>query len=155
MKDPILKAELSQILRQRNTSNINNELFLFCSIIESTYQVRIYGDVKSVGGPNYQLLTKVEKSPQFQLASKAKKELLTCLFGARIAKNLAVIQELDIKNIYLWTDSLNAFHWIKNPSSRTELDVKCRVTEILNITKVHQWQYNNLENNPVIHIFNA
>ena len=155
MKDPKITTELSQIQKHKDHLQIDNELHIFCTIIESTYQIRVYGEVKSMGGPQTRLITQVETKSKFEYKSKAKRELAACVYGTRVATSIATIPGIEIGTVNFWTNSLNAFYWIKHQTSRTESDVRLRVYEILRTTRPQQWSYYSIENESIIPIFNA
>lgn len=69
-------------------------------------------------------------------------ELTACLLSARLAKTIKEELKLDEKvNVWFWTDSEIALHWIKGAATKFKQFVANRINEIQELTDPKYWQH--------------
>ena len=77
-------------------------------------------------------------------------ELSACVLLSEHAKSviLALWKQINIKNVYCWSDSLIALWWIKQNHKTWKLWIQNRVKKIRENVNTEHWNYVTSENNP-------
>ena len=77
-------------------------------------------------------------------------ELLGCLLLAKLIRAVltAVQDEIEIKQIYCWTDSKIAYYWIVQTEKQWKQWVETRVNKIRNLLPVNCWNHVPGDKNP-------
>lgn len=68
-------------------------------------------------------------------------ELQAAVIGARIGQMVVNELEYNIEKVLFWTDSTAVLHFLKSKTKRFKIYVSNRVSEILDLTELHQWHY--------------
>ena len=94
------------------------------------------------------LTSKTRVAPLKQL-SIPRLELLSCLILARLVCTIknALISQVSIQNVKLWSDSTTALYWMKNQGEWKQF-VRHRVNEILQLSVKSDWKHCPGEQNP-------
>lgn len=75
-------------------------------------------------------------------------ELCGALVLAQLARKISIAWDIDVKDFYLWTDSMTVLGWFNSHLSRLKTFVANRVEQILEITEVQQWRHFKTNENP-------
>ncbi|XP_060836320.1 uncharacterized protein LOC132918983 [Rhopalosiphum padi] len=130
-------------------SDYNVEVHGFCDASEEAYGACIYVRSK---GQNEQwcsrLLCSKSRVAPVKGATIPRLELGGALVLAQLAEKVALAWELDIKDFYLWTDSMVALGWIRSEDTRFKTYVANRVDQILELTNAQQWRHVGTADNP-------
>ncbi|XP_058456935.1 uncharacterized protein LOC131434288 [Malaya genurostris] len=70
-----------------------------------------------------------------------KSELQAAVLGVRLADTMAKPLAIKIKQCFFWTDSRDVLCWLNSDHRRYSQFVAFRVSEILETTNVHEWQW--------------
>ncbi|XP_025192662.1 uncharacterized protein LOC112592723 [Melanaphis sacchari] len=125
------------------------EVHGFCDASEKAYGACIYVRSKD---QNEQwcsrLLCSKSRVAPVKGATIPRLELEGALVLAQLAEKVAAAWELDVKNFYLWTDSMVALGWIRSEATRFKTYIVNRVIQILELTNAQQWRHVGTADNP-------
>ena len=156
-----LKSELQDILEDTNRSSyfrINRRievqkkvvLHCFSDASQDAFGTVVYATSES-GSPQF-ILSKARVTPlnlKKEEMTIPKLELTAASLSTRLVKFVEKTykEELDIQDIYYWTDSKVVLNWIQNMKKLPKFETG-RVKEIRRKSKVDQWHYVNTKQNP-------
>ena len=79
-----------------------------------------------------------EKPPDFTIP---RKELVSCLLGARMAKVIIETLAMDDLTVFYWSDSMIALSWIRGTNRKWKQFVTNRVDQIKKLSNPRNWRF--------------
>ena len=102
----------------------------------------------SEGHVRSHLMTSKARVCPTKAESVSRLELCSAVIGHRLGYAVAIIYELDPKEIFFWTDSTNVLHWINTPANFLRTFVSNRVGQIQAHSEPIQWRHVPTDQNP-------
>lgn len=125
------------------------ELHGFSDASEKAYGAVIYCRIQNNNTVNVTLLqAKSKVAPKKQKTTLPKLELCAALLLTQLMEKVITGMEMQIANIYCWTDSMITLGWIKGEAERWKTFVANRVSEIQRTLPEAKWSYVNTLQNP-------
>lgn len=75
-------------------------------------------------------------------------EMMAAVLGLHLTLSVIAVLEISMKDVTLWSDSLNVLWWIRKPSRKMRPFIANRVGEIQHQTEPTQWRYVPTKENP-------
>nr|XP_033949987.1 uncharacterized protein LOC117454852 [Pseudochaenichthys georgianus] len=136
-----------QIEIQPNSQTI--KLHVFCDASEKAYSAVAYLQGKNKDGEVVtSFVASKSKVAPLKKMSVPRLELMGALIGARLGNNLLKPLNMEKIQLYMWTDSMIVFHWIRSSAQRWKPFVSNRVTEIQGLTNPESWAHCSGKINP-------
>lgn len=124
------------------------QLHIFCDASEKCYATVAYFRINRNGEIQTSFVgARTRVAPLKQPVSIPRLELQAALMGARLGHTLKNSLELNISNIFYWSDSKTVLHWIRSEARRFKVFVSQRLGEIQELTNVADWRYVNTREN--------
>ncbi|XP_062699445.1 uncharacterized protein LOC134284513, partial [Aedes albopictus] len=117
------------------------QLHLFVDASEEAYVAAAYFRIVDQSQVRCILVSSKTKVAPLKPLSIPRLELQAALLGSRLAKSVAENHTLPIKQRFFWSDSTTVLSWLQSDQRKYRQFVACRVSEILDSTKVTEWQY--------------
>ncbi|XP_070508892.1 uncharacterized protein [Chironomus tepperi] len=130
-------------------SPINIQLHGFCDASISAYGMILYLRSTHIDGSvTCRIITsKSRVAPQKQ-KTLARLELCAIQLLAKFAKRISNTLQIPSKDVYLWSDSLIALHWVKAEPAKLSVFVGNRVAEIQEEADKFKLNHVRTQNNP-------
>lgn len=133
------------IPRWLNTSlkNIRNEIHVFCDSSQHAYSVAVYLrtiDSNSIIHSNL-IIAKSKLTPIRKPLTIPRSELCGAVLAVKILESAKSNLQIEINNIFMWTDSAIVLSWIRGDPNRWSIFVCNRVNKILQHTNIDQWHH--------------
>ena len=125
-----------------SVTNIN--LHGFCDASQIGYAAVVYivgcVDNKVIGN---MVTCKTKVTPINRALTIPKLELTSCLFLSQLVHKLSTIisRVFSICNTFLWSDSLDSLHWIKEIDKRRTQFVTNKIEKIRKLTSIDSWRH--------------
>jgi len=139
-----------KIDRQIMCSNpVNVQLHGFCDASISAYGMVLYLRSTDIhGNVSCKIITsKSRVAPQKQI-TLARLELCAIQLLAKFAKRVSLTLGIPANDVYLWSDSLIALHWVKAEPAKLSVFVGNRVAEIQEESDKFKFHHVRTQNNP-------
>lgn len=139
-----------EIPRQVLITNPNFiEMHVFCDASEKAYGACIYIVSTNKSGEHFsRLLCAKSKVTPLKTLSLPRLELLAAHIGTKLSKYVIEALKLQLNCITYYTDSTIVLSWLKIETSRLKTYVANRISQILEISSVSQWQHVPSTQNP-------
>lgn len=132
--DDFRKIEIKRYLEINKTS----ELHVFVDVCKKSYGACIFMRTETSHGIKVQLV-RARVTP-VKILTIPKLELMACCIGARLAHSVRLALDMVQVKITLWSDSMVALWWIKEPD-KWSIFVANREKEIPQLTLLECWRY--------------
>ena len=143
--------DIGKIRISRHLGLNKNETFslhVFCDASKQAYAAVVYVRTRKNDEISVQLVVSKTRVSPLRGLTIPKLELMGSTIAVRLAKKVAEVLEVDIKNVTFWSDSHNVLFWLKRPAKFFKPFVSNRVGEIQSVTNPDQWRYINTKINP-------
>lgn len=132
------------------TRGCKTELHVFSDASKSAYAAAVYIRViDESDGVHVQLVTaKTKVAPIEKEVSIPRLELCGAALAAKLIWEVSQVMQIPKEHLFGWTDSTIVLSWLKGGACRWTTFVSNRVSTILNIMKVEQWNHVSTELNP-------
>ncbi|XP_071827282.1 uncharacterized protein [Apostichopus japonicus] len=131
---------------------------LFAEVVDR--QLHVFSDASDTGYGMCAYLRQKDKEGNLQVSlifarsrvaplkytSIPRLELTAATMAARLTS--MILFELDVKEVFYWSDSQTVLKYISNDTRRFKAFVANRVSVILDLTNINQWHYVNTHDNP-------
>ncbi|XP_067209986.1 uncharacterized protein [Linepithema humile] len=153
------KAYLSQIKQlnnfciPRNAMEIHPivriELHGFCDASQNAYGACLYIRVTDQDGIHYtNLLCSKSRVAPLKTVNLPRLELCGAQLLSQLVHKTIQVLDLQLHEIYYWTDSTIVIGWIKSPSRNFSTFVANRIGEIQELTTIENWRHVRTKDNP-------
>lgn len=126
-----------------STKGTNIEVHTFVDASEDAFAAAVYFKVFSSTGVQCSLITSKSRVAPLKSLSIPRLELQAAVLGSRLAKfvtqNSSPIHNFSKR--FFWTDSETVMKWLFSDSKKYTQYVSCRVGEILEISKLDEWNW--------------
>lgn len=121
----------------------------FADASEKCYGACLYLRCTDSGGNvSVKLLCAKSRVSPVKQVTLPRLELCATLLLARLVNKIVPILRLDVKKVYLWTDSTVVLAWISATPTKWKTFVANRISEIQELTETCQWGHVNSTENP-------
>ncbi|XP_057339521.1 uncharacterized protein LOC130677020 [Microplitis mediator] len=128
---------------------INVQMHGFCDASEKAYGACLYlRSVAQDGHIHVRLICSKSRVAPVSSISLPRLELCGALLLARLFHTVKQALLINIDEIFLWSDSTIALHWLNTPPHRLKTFVSNRVAEIQRLTSVCHWRHVASLDNP-------
>ncbi|XP_062715911.1 uncharacterized protein LOC134291768 [Aedes albopictus] len=117
------------------------ELHIFVDASEEAYVAAAYFRIVDNSQIRCVLVSSKTKVAPLKPLSVPRLELQAALLGARLSKSVTENHTLQIVQRFFWSDSTTVLAWLQSDQRKYRQFVACRVSEILDSTKVDEWRY--------------
>ena len=125
-------------------SKFNYEVHVFCDASPTAYGCVIY----FLNFDKCNMLLSKPKVAPLKSRSLPQLELTSIYLGVKLVNNvLSILNNIVVKNIFIWSDNEASLQWIKNSNSNITF-VKNRVSEINELYEGFKFLYVNTKSNP-------
>lgn len=128
-----------RLITSSYTKNI--QLHMFCDASESGMAAAAYLRFEEDDKIECALIGSKTRVAPLKFVSIPRLELQAALIGVRFANNIVASHRITIKQVSYWTDSRDVICWLRADHRRYSQFVAFRVSEILETTERHQWQW--------------
>ncbi|XP_040071825.1 uncharacterized protein LOC120844234 [Ixodes scapularis] len=137
------------IVRDFNKDKTEKALHVFCDASTKAYGAVAYVASKEEEGRKCVtiVMAKSRVAPLKRL-TLPRLELMGALIGARLAHYLTKKLKMEGLPVYLWTDSMIVFYWIRSSANRWKQFIANRVSEIQGLTEPINWRHCPGSENP-------
>lgn len=125
------------------------ELHGFCDASTSAFAAAVYIKILNDNGEGVvNLLQSKTKVAPLKVLSIPKLELCGATLLTKLMHKVHDMLDLNITNVYYWTDSITVLCWLRGESSRWNVFVGNRVGEVQRHSNISQWRYISTHDNP-------
>ncbi|XP_055711452.1 uncharacterized protein LOC129806705 [Phlebotomus papatasi] len=124
------------------------QLHVFGDASESAYASVAYLRIESENSVEVAFVCARTKVAPLKATSIPRLELQAAVLSARVSVAVKTSLDLEFDRVVLWTDSLTVMGWIKSDSRRYKQFVGHRISEIDQLTEIHQWRWISTTQNP-------
>ena len=135
--------------RWYGSTNTDTELHVFADASKIAYGVACYIRFKIKNRPKCSFIMSKSKLAPVNKKSKSipQLELQAALIASRLKQKIIKEFKIPIKETFMWTDSKIVLHYLQNEDRNFGIYVSHRVNEILENTKLNEWNYVSSESN--------
>lgn len=116
------------------------QLHVFCDASQNAYATCIILRYETANQIECSLVQARSRVAPLKKATISRLELIACLIGARLAKNIIIDLGYEDMPVIYWSDSTNALYWIKR-NENWGVFVMNRVNEIRKLTEPDCWKH--------------
>lgn len=132
------------------TRGSQTQLHVFSDASKSAFAAAVY--IRVIDESNevhvHLVTAKTKVSPIEKEVSIPRLELCGAALAAKLIWEVSQVMEIPKEHLFGWTDSMIVLAWLKGGASRWTTFVSNRVSTILNIMDVEQWNHVPTESNP-------
>lgn len=151
-----LQAELVRLNELRierwigTTSNADTEIHVFCDASSIAYAAVAYTKTtaRDTNEVSIRLLAARAKVAPVKTISIPRLELCAAQLGAQLYHDIKAPLNLTNEPAWFWSDSTVTLAWLHKPSNTLKTYVANRVTHVLTLTKLEQWNHVPTTENP-------
>uniref|UniRef100_A0A1I8P672 Reverse transcriptase domain-containing protein n=1 Tax=Stomoxys calcitrans TaxID=35570 RepID=A0A1I8P672_STOCA len=136
-----LKIERCYLKTFHNYEGVNVQLHTFVDASKDGYAAVCYLRLKKNADVVCSLVTAKTRVAPIKITSVPRLELMAALIGARLAKFVLDNHEIGISKKYFWSDSKTVLSWINSDHRKYNQFVAFRVTEILELSSISDWNW--------------
>ncbi|XP_062712992.1 uncharacterized protein LOC134290046 [Aedes albopictus] len=115
------------------------QLHVFTDASECAYGCVAYFRIIANGAPICSLVQARSKVAPLKPTTIPRLELMATVLGARMVQNIKENHTLEIRKVFLWTDSRTALSWIVSDAKKYKIFVALRIGDILTRTALSEW----------------
>ncbi|XP_053597480.1 uncharacterized protein LOC128668441 [Microplitis demolitor] len=128
---------------------LNIQIHGFCDASEKAYGACLYlRSTTCEGAVQVQLICSKSRVAPASTVSLPRLELCGAVLLANLYTTVRESLLLAIDDVYLWSDSTIALHWLKTPPHRLKTFVANRVVEVQRMTPHCHWRHLSSQDNP-------
>ncbi|XP_065093120.1 uncharacterized protein LOC135713814, partial [Ochlerotatus camptorhynchus] len=117
------------------------QLHIFTDASECAYGCVAYFRILAGGVPRCSLVQAKSKVAPLKPNTIPRLELMAAVLGARMVSTIKESHNLEIKKVFLWTDSRTVHSWIVSDLWKYRIFTALRVGDILNRTMASDWHW--------------
>ncbi|XP_058983975.1 uncharacterized protein LOC131804796 [Musca domestica] len=129
--------------------NCETQLHCFCDASTTAYAAVVYSRVITPNGIFVNILQAKSKVSPIKTVSIPRLELCAATLGVKLTQTVKdSLSDLNVQNIYYWSDSSTVLSWIRKSPSNWTVYVANRVADIQRLSNPIQWKYVPTSLNP-------
>eukprot|EP00117_Sycon_ciliatum_P019093 scpid35165/ scgid17425/ len=151
--NPLLKAsatrwfqQLQQLVSIRvprclSLTNSQQQLHVFADASSLAYGAAVYMRSQDSSDVAARFVAAKSRVAPLQAISIPRLELMAAVTAAELGSAVASATQLQLQNAVFWTDSMDVFHWVRQPSRQYKPFIAHRIGYIQTLTRPGQWRY--------------
>ncbi|XP_062533635.1 uncharacterized protein LOC134202633 [Armigeres subalbatus] len=145
----VAKVEILRCYRTTTSIKASTEvqLHIFTDASEKGFAAVVYLRFKEGFIIETALVGSKTRVAPIKFLSIPRSELQACVIGVRLANSIKQSLSVKIDRRFFWTDSSDVISWLKSDHRRYSQFVAFRVSEILEVSEVSEWQWIQTNNN--------
>lgn len=124
------------------------EIHAFSDASQLSYGTCVYIRSTNSLGHHVNLICSKGRVAPLKVVTIPRLELMVAHLSAQLVSKICKKLDIIIKKIYYWTDSTIVLAWLNKPPNQLKPFVSHRVSDIVSLTAVSQWQHVSSEDNP-------
>ena len=146
----LMNVKVSRCLKLEQDNEIQvSDIHTFVDGSQDAYGAVVYiRIVYNIGTVSTHLVAAKTRVSPLTAISIPRMELMAAVVVLHLAKRIARVLDMEIRDVTFWSDSLNVLWWIRRRSRLYKPFVTNRVGEIQSNTSPDQWRYVPTNKNP-------